>query len=153
MPDEWKYTVKDNSRKNSGSRMYINNLIGDGTGNIFLTDVQDLESTLADLTLGNIVKSNIVKTLPVGADVPPADVNAQNEIYLSVSFQDTVTLIKGSFSIPSPDPALRKANTDEVDETNSRWTDAVTTWEAAGVSRLGNPIVILGGTFEGRAQS
>jgi len=152
MADKWTYVVFDNSKKKSGSGLYINDLIGDGAGSIFLTDVQDLEGVLADLTIGNIVDSRIAKILPVGAEVPPADVNAQNEIALVVTYQDNVTLIKGSFSIPSPDPTLRKLNTDEVDETNVRWTDAVTTWEAAGVSRIDNPITILSGRFVGRAQ-
>lgn len=149
---EWSYTIRDNSDKTSGSRVFISDLAGAADGSIIYTDVTDLESVLADITIGNIVKSKVTLPRTTGADIPPADVNAQNEIYLTVRYQDTVTLKKYYFSVPSPDPALRQANSDDVDVANARWTSAVTTWEAAIVSELGNPIVILGGKFEGRSQ-
>lgn len=149
---EWSYVIKDNSDKNSSSRMYISDLAGAADGSIIYTDVTDLESVLADLTIGNIVRSKVAIPRATGLDEPPADVNAQNEIYMTVRYQDTVTNKKYYFSIPSPDPALRLPNSDDVDTTNSRWTDAVTTWEAAGVSELGNTIRILGAKFEGRSQ-
>jgi hypothetical protein len=151
MAQKWQYVVKDNSKGKSGSAMYVSDLAASGDSIIY-TGVDNLTSILADLTTANIVGSSVTVKRPTGLDIPSPDVNSQNEIYLSVSYLDNVTNKKYRFSIPSPDPALRQANTDNVDEANARWTAAVAVWEAAGVSELDNAITILGGKFEGRAQ-
>jgi hypothetical protein len=145
----WSYSVMDNSAKQKNSGMFIGDLIGDMAGNILYTDITDLESTLADLTLGNVVKSVITVPYTTGLAVPPVGVNIQNEIYLRVVTQDTTTLKFGSFTIPAADPALRRVNTDLVETTDSRWVDAVAIWESAGRSDIGNAIRIIGGSFEG----
>lgn len=153
MSNRWGFKIRDESDKTSSSGFYLSDLAVDQDGNIIFTDVSDMESMLADLTLGNIVASTITLKRPTGADTAPTDVAAQNEWYINVPYQDTVTLKKYTSTIPSPDPALRKANTDDVDYTNQRWIDAVATIEAASVSELGNPIVVLkGAKFNGRAQ-
>lgn len=147
----WSYAVYDNSKKTKGSQMHISELAGDNAGNVLYTDIDDLESTLADITNANIISSRLSVKRATGLKVPPVGVDVQNEIVLAVSFQDTVTLKFGSFSIPAPDPTMRLTNTDVVDVTNQKWIDAVAVWEAAGRSDIGNPISIVSGTFEGRS--
>ncbi len=151
MAQKWSYAVKDNSSKNSGSSVYISDLAASGDSIIY-TGVDNLESELAAITTANIVKSYITVPRPTGLDVPSTDINSQNEIYLSVAYLDNVTNKKYRFSIPSPEPTMRLANTDDVDPNNALWTSAVAVWEAAMVSELDNSITILSGRFEGRAQ-
>lgn len=152
MAQKWSYKIKDNSNHVKGSGLYVSDLAASGD-TIIYTTIENFESTLAAITTGNIVKSTLAVNRSVGADVPSPDVNSQNEIVLMVKYVDTVTNKKYYFTVPSPDPAMRATNTDLVDTTNAVWTAAVATWEAGGVSELGNPIVILGATFEGVSTS
>lgn len=151
MPTKFRYKIKDNSNKNKSSGLFVSALAENADNSLIYTDITDIESTLAALTIGNIVGASLLIPRTTGADVAPADVAAQNEIVLVIAYQDTVTLKKYYFTVPSPDPALRLVNTDEVDPANQVWIDAVAVFEAAQVSELDNPIVILSGSFEGRS--
>lgn len=81
----------------------------------------------------------------------PADVNAQREVVLVVSYQDNVTNKKYRVSIPGVNwGQLNTPKSDKVNESAALWIAFKAAFETIGRSPDGNAITVLGGRRAGR---
>lgn len=124
-------------------------------GNI--TAQTDLNESYRDalplISLGNVVATRTVAddAHENGAE-PASDPTSQAELVWQMIYRDTVTLDLDTFSVACPnlDTSLRKLYSDVADLTVDAWVEFKAAFEAASVSRNGNPVELVGATLKAR---
>lgn len=137
-----------NSGEPSATKVHIpdltaanfDNSVDEGAGGV----IGDLKAALDAITLMNNVQRSIQVVTGVDPGSLPSEPYAQREIKLYVSYIDTVTAKKYSFTVPGPDLSLiAQTGTDIVDHTSNVLAIALTTqFEANCVSPDGNAVAI-----------
>lgn len=138
------HTIIDHSGETSFTRHLLPTITNANynaiTGNAPTQNVGDLRLALAAITNGNFVKHSVMAFDSGISPVVATDPNAQREIKLLVSYNDT-NGERGSFEVPCPNlTLLAVAGTDQIDRTGVEWLAFEAAVESFFVSPGGAPI-------------
>lgn len=111
----------------------------------------DLVAAIDALTLMTRQKGTVTAKATEYINGAPADQNAQRERKLLLKFQDNVTGLKGTCTVPGVNLSLvAQAGTDAVDLAQAQVAALVTVLEANYVSNAGNAITFYEARHVGR---
>lgn len=143
----------DYSAERSGVTVYLPELDASNYAALFgVGGRAALLQTELEIITG-LTRTGTSATVPLapGSDALPANVNAQREIAVRVSYQDDVTGKKYRFDIPGPVDALYPPQgTDVIPLDNVLAAAFIAVFEAQAVSVDGNAITITGLRLVGR---
>ena len=149
MPGKINYTFLDHSNEKSGLGLYTPDL--DATNIVSYTDdgvggvLGDMRIALSAITLMNNFSRVVTATRIVDAATLPTNADAQRETKAEFSYRDTVTGLLSSFSVPGIDRTLIVSQgSDQIDMDNVLIAAIIALFEANFVSRIGNPVEVVG---------
>jgi len=106
--------------------------------------VSALATAIGGITLGNIASRILTAEETFVTRTPPTDPAAQRETKWLVRSEDTVTHEIVRHEIPTANTALLTAGSDFVNVfPTGVLADFKTAWEAAVVSKMGNPVTLI----------
>jgi len=112
----------------------------------------DYVTALADIILGNIIEQQTVADqMTEEPPTPATDPVAQVELAWLIGYRDTVTDEYDEFRIATPnmDASLRFSFSDIADLSQTAWVAFKAAFEAAALSKDGNPVELIGAILVG----
>jgi hypothetical protein len=149
---ELTFTLIDHSGEKTRTKVYLEELAGDGSNwDDILVSEGLLRTALLLTTDCTEVGSSVAIPIHTGAGTPPATATAQREIAIRVKARDAVNGRYSHFTVSGPKTTFYPpAGTDVVPLDNVIFDAFITVLEANLVSRDGNAINIVEGRLIGR---
>lgn len=147
------FNMIDHSGEKSRTKVYLEELLGDGSNWDDILVSEGLLRTALFLTTDMAeVGSDVSIPIHTGAGTPPSAVNAQREIAIRVKYRDTVNGRYGHFTVPGPKTTFYPpTGSDVVPLDNVIFAAFILVLEANLVSRDENAITVVEGRLIGRA--
>ena len=147
------FNMIDHSGEKSRTKVYLEELLGDGSNWDDILVTEGLLRTALYLTTDMAeVGSDASVAIHTGAGTPPSTVTAQREWGIRVKYRDTVNGRYGHFTVPGPKTTFYPpTGSDVVPLDNVIFAAFITVLEAQILSRDGNAVSVVEGRLIGRS--